>query len=772
MTTPINSYQTGNARTPPSTADGIDLPRTRTGSIKQKLSWAEKLRILDPSSPVEDTEARLREFMSLFAFRVGDASITQVNGGPRAWTALRGRIYLEHVVRHLLGARIPTVPPQWIAARSFSTTQYFAIDVDADRTPEQKLAEQYDLSRFDDEERRLILKQVKPAKAKPPFAARCGYIEEALRGVGIDPDDPHQVLIQQTPSGGRHYFFFLDAPYDLSMPQEVFKQLGLRHTPGQFELFPSTSQALRLPFGHVPGQPHDPKAWIRFIDNYRFRRIKRFSVMQMYEALETPQQGCRSTPEPTKPSSARPRTIHATVQGTRPPGGVPKRERQAIERFQVLVHQGPKSPQEAQELMDLGIRLPGQRTETLKHLAAHLIWFKGLSADEATEQLVTWASDWRHISQDIRADLEHGTRHVAKQIECMCAWYAKEKKPRIVTDRPLFADSELASLWPHIQPLPAEERAKQAHFLLSFLRFAKLHGQPASDSSGWEAAPAINAVVKQWEGCQHANNYRKRIDHAKAAGIFIQTKEKWQNPRGKGRARTYKLAVPVVKPGDCDLGYDDALARLTQEVSIPAVTASEEMVVPMTDDEAVERSDRHERPSEQDTERQGAAGSGNHPAAVPQAGSGVRVDQGTSKRSQQPATPVNVPGEADGGIRAVPAAAPQPLQVNPTSMIFADELTTQRQGEVSRAAVRVLLADVRLPRQLRRILLADPDTLSDTELKARTILIHSEQNRPARRPLQVQAGSHPGYILPKRERIARETAARSPRPVLTARSGN
>src|SRR5262245_58390389 len=97
------------------------LPRTKSGTLKQKLSWEEKLHLLDPRSPREATEARLEEFSNLFAWRFTNGIITRPGDGPSAWTALKGRIKPAHLARHLQADRLPTQPPLWIGARSFRT---------------------------------------------------------------------------------------------------------------------------------------------------------------------------------------------------------------------------------------------------------------------------------------------------------------------------------------------------------------------------------------------------------------------------------------------------------------------------------------------------------------------------------------------------------------------------------------------------------------------------------------------------------------------------
>jgi hypothetical protein len=751
-----------------------NLPRTKAGEIKSRFTWEEKLRILDPTSSIEATEARVKEFLQLFAFRVGNAIITRVRGGPRDWTALRGRIYLDHIVRHLLADRIPTLPPQWVGARSFPTTRFFAIDVDPDRTPEQMVADSYDLSGMDDSERERdhhrswLLSRMKPTKAKPPFEDRCHYVEEVLRWVGIDPEDPLQVLIQLTPSGGRHYyFFFLAASYTINQPHRVLQEAGLRHTPGQFELFPSTGRALRLPFGHVPGQPHDPKAWIRFIDAYRYGRIRRFSIKEMYDAIDRRRRP-RPTPSPPKQPLSQPRTINITVQGQFPLHGIPKRERQPLERYRQLVRQGPQSIAEAQELLDRGILLPGTRSQVLNYLTAHLIWFRGKSVDEATEQLTTWAYDRRHDSEDIRADLQNGTRQVAAQIATMCAWYENHKRPRNANDRPVFAHAELMSLRPHLQTLPPDEQTKQAHFLLSFLRFAKLHGKPAENHPGWEAAPAINAVVKKWEGCRHGNDYRKRIDHAEAAGILTMTQEKWQNHRGPGRARTYRLAVPVVPREEWSLDYDAALDLLTAEYPAEVQQVGQTQEAQSNNPTKCEKRDNpDERTSTNSTTD--TDGQSDHSPPLHPPRPGTHLEPGPRERPAKPDAAVGLPRQADGAIPTVPAAAtrqttppsgePRPTLTVPGKPLSVDE-EMLKQREETQAVIRKLLDDPTLPAPRRRILTADPEQLTEAEVKARLMLVFQQRKKRAERASAGPSQSLPTYMLPKRYRLEMQAAER------------
>ncbi len=572
------------------------LPRTRDGRIKSRLSWEEKLQILDPHSAPKATEARLIEFAKLLAFRVSKASITKVGKGPRAWTSLVVPLTLLHIARHLLADQVPTLPPQWIASRSLSTSVLMAIDVDSDRTPGAMLNAKRDLLRDqtmkpieapDDPLRQQVLS--KPADYKAPFAQRNREVLSALRLLGLNPRNPREVLVQHTPSGGRHYYVFFDTPNHLDQYRALLEAAGLRHIPGQIEFFPSTSQGLRLPFGFIPGRTHDPTAWIQFIDDFSNGRIRRFSLQTLYENLtrrtETSnldQEPSDRQSRPTKPKSGSEisegnRILHGTPKHVRvrpapltePPGlsMEPSLVEHSADHYLRIIQNRPQSREEAKILWKAGIQIFGTRTQILKHLAAHLIWFKNVSSDQAAKLLTQWAMDPRHQSRDIQSDLRDGTAKVTGQIAEICRWHGERKaSPNLqvqpsVDSRPRFAPSELCALHDAIQSVPPNERRDLSHFLLSFLGFAKSHGKPAEDGSGWIASADVKAVIRRWPGCQHMN-YRYRMQLAMAARVFTLVKEKWQRPGGGGRPRTYLLNVPITPSEAWTQSYEMALKSL------------------------------------------------------------------------------------------------------------------------------------------------------------------------------------------------------------------
>ncbi len=678
-------------------------PRRRDGTPKRRTSWNEKMRTLDTTAPAELTERRLAQFQRLFAFRRSGGIVTRAGQGPRAWTKLKGTIGLDHIARHLLADRIPNLAPQWVGARSLETSLYLCLDVDPDRTPEQHLDDNYNLAHADDNDRQSLLATLlakqRGQPTRPTFEARCQTVEAVLRRLGINPANPRQVLTQRSPSGGRHYYAFFDQPYDLYQYKAVLESAGLRFAKGQIELFPATNAGLRLPFGHLPDHHRDPREWIKFVDSYYYNRIKKHTLAELYEHLESWQaiQRAIAQRKPTEtanhhpsPTTTTPTHSHGTPRRRQPTNttittstGIPWTPTNgAAANDSQPTPLKPKTTADAQQLFGEGIQQPGTRTEVLKHLAAHLIFIKGQSADASTKTLTTWAMNPRHQSKDIQADLAHGTDVVPRHIQRLCQWYANHRDPTrhpAQTNGPTspvtntnseanttrYAPAELAALQPHLELLPPDERHHTAIFYLHFLAYAKQHGQPAPNGTGWDAAPAVNAVLRRWPGCHHLN-YKRRIEAAKATGLLRLIKDKWQNPHGKGRARTYRIAVPITPSTEWVLNYDEALAQLTSpsfgatgeetapqhrsEPNRPALDQKEPTNAPHQHTSATEPADQHDRneqPNKQPHQR-------THPPAVHPARTRVDLAQAPRQCQPQPTPARRLRRQAAAGLRTRP----------------------------------------------------------------------------------------------------------------------
>jgi hypothetical protein len=214
---------------PDTRINGVPL-LTRAGVPKSRYFFEEKLRILGC------TEGQLRAFADLFAPRKFDYAVTRArSGNPRDWSGGRGPLTLDRVARHLLGARLPGVNPQWVAPRGWDWTLFVAVDVD---------------NRGGTEE----------------FLSRCRKLETAFAALEIPPESR---LVVPTPSGGRHYYFFTSARIRTAEIAPTLALAGIVARKGKFEIFPSPTQGLRLPFGHIPGNPHAPEEWLSFLARYR-----------------------------------------------------------------------------------------------------------------------------------------------------------------------------------------------------------------------------------------------------------------------------------------------------------------------------------------------------------------------------------------------------------------------------------------------------------------------------------------------------------------------
>ncbi len=693
------------------------LPKTRGGKVKHRLAFEEKLFILDPTSPADVTLERLMAFMNLFAFRTTGGIITRAGGGHRDWVALKAPISPEQVARHLLADRLlPVFRPQWVGSRSPSTSKLIIIDVDPDRPPDPILSVDglkeilaFGYSDFDAFTKDRQAAQER-AQHRRPFPDRCSFVEDAFRRLGPDPDDPLQVQKQPTPSGGLHYIACLDRPCFFYQIHDLLIQAGLHHVPGQIEFFPSQNRALRLPFGHVPGQPHDPRAWIRFTEDYLAGRIRRHSLDAMYNRLMTCLPPTPTTVTVRGPLASSERSRQAQPAPiSRANLGLPRGRRNEpttpnltatlrqseIDRYLHLVNKGITSFEEAEELFALGIHVPGTRTAALKHLAAHFIWIKHQSAEEAADTLILWAMDPRHQSKDIQADLTDGTEKVKDHIVCMCRWYVRNRKSATPADGPevdpraRFAPAELVILLPVIQSMPMSERTDQAHFFLNLLAFAKQHGHAQDHGSGWEVAVAINAVVRKWPGCRGKDKYKIRMDRAKDSGLLTMIKEKWQRPGGNGRARTYFLSIPCVDQSDWTISYRDALARLADPKG-----HLEDVVHPTDTDEAMPRSSANEQPHKSIGTPIPHPHEDPDPRSVHPGGTGGCVGSRPPQRPPQPAPIEEFSHRADEAVPAIPAAVvpgPDKKDARGTGVVMSPEHSPLEGDSTERITDRSLL---------------------------------------------------------------------------------
>jgi hypothetical protein len=652
----------------PATLDFVDAPHapvrmTRRGKIyTPRISQDEFLDLLGLGQSREATMSRLEEYLRLFAYKYSGAIVTKTGCGPGGWTAYKRPLGIYQIALHLLANRIPGRQPIWFGSRSLPRSRYLCLDVDADRTPEQILAKKYPWHEEFPEhvktaELRGITDDLASRPTKPPQAERIALVKQALRRMGINPDNPRSVLNLGSPSGGRHIYVFFDNLYFLDQFTDLLHAAGLRHVPGEIEFYPSATHSFRLPFGYLPGQAHDPHAWIQFIDDFRNGSIIRHSLQDLYASLEkhrsTQHRRIKSLKKAAPAAPERPKPcIMGIPNHLKTPTPLPSPTHPGQKQRSLQLLDDVHSFADARELLNQGIVVDGTRTKALKVLAAHLIWFKGLAAEDAAKFLTEWAMSTRHVSKDIKADLTNGTTVVAEHIKRMCRWYEAKK---IISDHPPFqaihefSHRELDAIRASVANLTGEDKANQAEFLLHFLRFAKRHGSAAIDGTGWNAAVHAGKVIRRWPGCSHMK-YKKRIDYAKATGILIEIKGPWHRAGRPGRATTYRLSIPVVPEIQWVLTYEAALEAMT-EIG-PSVNTEKEPGPESPPGEEPTDASNPTRPTSGDP---ADSDGGAFPPTVPPACPGTSLDSGARQCNPQPDAAPGLPCRSSQELRAASA---------------------------------------------------------------------------------------------------------------------
>ncbi|MGC4004060.1 MAG: hypothetical protein QM811_13445 [Pirellulales bacterium] len=592
-------------------ATSVKLSRDKRITGKHRLTYEDKLLLLDPDAPTKLTDFRVQKLYRLFCCRKSDGICTRTSGGPRDWTKKRGLIAKEDLVRHLLRDISPHHRPVWYGVRSFPTSCYVAIDVDADRTISS------------------------PGNGKESFRARCEILESALRRMNVDPTDKRSVMIERTPSGGRHYYLFFNARYYLDDLQKLFEKAGLRFQKGEFEFFPSESQGLRLPFGHLPDEVRSPREWIRFAEAFRRRQIKRHFPGDLEEAL------LRSRTSQSKPreiETAKTAKHAALLRGEKPAS--PRRSRYHATDCPRSKECAKLTAENIQQLWQDGITHQGTRLEVLKALAANRVFVRGMSSQDAAAELIVWAMTPRHRSQDIQQDLRNGTQRVANQIIAMCRWYASRRSTAIPPVR--YETTVLDHIRTALQNAPKESRQGLAVFILHFWSFALKHGE-RDEQGGWVCQPAVKEVIRKWPGCSHMR-YKPYLELAINLGIITKIKGAWHNHIGKGRATTYRINITgtgATTLKGCDL--NDAIKYLAEDRADISVLVEAYSSQPSTDHTGEVTNGYNDHESSSRSSRRAENCSASLSSALPPSSADRRVDStpqaGPRRRAAAPGIP-------------------------------------------------------------------------------------------------------------------------------------
>lgn len=504
--------------------NGVPL-LTKSGAPKSRYSADERLQILGGS------KADLEAFINLFCpDRPLYAATRGSTEDPRDWMTPRGRLDASHVIKHLVGNLTPGIHPKWIAPKSWEVTQWIGIDVDYRGN-------------------------------KADFEKRKHYVIGRLKRLGI----PRRgILVSVTPSGGRHYRFFLKQKIKVGeIPIELAK-VGLVEKPGQIEIFPRQSKGMRLPFGYIPGEAHDPTQWRKFIRNFRRGTIPDvcwYELLQRISRIEKKRfdrRIARSSWEaqPIKKrlvnteevrQSIRPRPFANMVQPREVVSGIGCGSDSKVQTYEQLLARNVATPEDVKQLMNLGIQKAGTRVEVTKRIAFHMLVVMREPPNLVKEYLTKWVyRTGQHTSVDVMDDIKKGRRTVERQIAGFVDWIVKNhenkhtslKSPNPSGAKQHVNDDELHIIREHLKkvpPLPFLETTA-----LSFLKFAKLHGRATPE--GWIAEVAIRGVVRKWPGCARMQ-YKPLLDALQACELVSMIREKKQSSNGTGRPRTYLLRI-------------------------------------------------------------------------------------------------------------------------------------------------------------------------------------------------------------------------------------
>jgi len=517
----------------PPTINGVSL-FNKNGKLKSRYSWNEKLQMLGC------TEHQLQAFVDLLAPRKSPYGLRRAtNTDTGKWFTEKRELTLDLIAWHLLGACIPNRHPLWIGPRAWDWTKFVAIDVDLRHGNEID------------------------------FEHRCRQVEEAFRRLEVAPES---WLVVPTPSGGRHYYFFTSDKIRTAEIVPTMAQVGIVASKGKFEVFPSTAQVLRLPFGHIPRHPHQSDEWIRFIDHYR---TSEFPTVNWEECKHVAKKHATSRKAPTtlfppeqedspaivcKRQSERKATIRSIEHS--PTVGMSKVDRQKLQRYDKLLSQPVESPADIEQLLDLGIRCEGTRHEAIMRLAWNFVFVRGCEEDDAIREIADWAyRTGEGTSKDVDADLVQGGRRVEDDVTELVQHFVRLRANQGGASACLFADEELDAIKTAVIDAEPRLRFARGRFLAEFLRFAKTNGWPTID--GWECRPAAEGIMRKWRGCS-GQRYKPHLDWAMKQGIVVMTKDKRQTQDRTGCPRTFLFRVPTTTRAAWKLTRDDILARLQQ----------------------------------------------------------------------------------------------------------------------------------------------------------------------------------------------------------------
>lgn len=208
-------------------------------------------------------------------------------------------------------------------------------------------------------------------------------------------------------------------------------------------------------------------------------------------------------------------------------------------------------------------------------MAWHLLVARRLPVVEAADRLVEWVyQTGQQTSKDVRDDVAHGTRKVEKWTRGVIQSLAKcpRQVNSIEKDRTHFSVAEVDAIRNLLGAKALDSSLLSV--ACSFLRFAKLHGEP--QPTGWLVQIAVNGVIRKWPCCS-GMKYKPLIEALKTAGVIELTRERRQTTNGTGRPRTYLIKVRPEFRAGAEMSQEQALRHASQSActgEIECVTAS------------------------------------------------------------------------------------------------------------------------------------------------------------------------------------------------------
>lgn len=533
--------------------NGVSV-NNKAGKLKSNYTNDQRLQMLGATSE------QLQAFIELFCPDRPHYAITRAKStNPRDWTTPKGRVSETEILNHLLGDLVPGKNPRWVAPRSWDFTRWVGVDVDLRN-------EDY-----------------------TDFQHRCKQVRRALKRLGVC--NKH-LLVSNTPSGGKHYRFFLTHKIRVWEIENIFRNVGIEECSGRFELFPRIKKGMRLPFGYLPGKDSQRKAWLKFICRYQNGEVPlvdwRICAAKSERHLELHGPRVTSSPQATIASPARP--VVQKNRSLRKPAptifGVPKSKQLQTsaalttdqDEYIRLLSKSPSdfTAADARRIWELGILVPGTRVDATKKMAWHLCYRNRLAPKDALRLLVDWVyQSGAQTSQEVQQDLAERTRKVEQQTRKIVAWMVEHPPTQHTKteNHSLFHEAEVDQVSKCLQFADPQSREELLEFALNFLRYAKLHGEATSE--GWEASITAAKVMRKWPG-SGGSKYKQKRDLLEKLGLIEVTRKEWKTRHGGGRARTYLMKIPPTLCAGASLTTVEALQYAKHKISqdqIPSVAA-------------------------------------------------------------------------------------------------------------------------------------------------------------------------------------------------------